>query len=202
MAFGGLIKSKQQRQLERDMAIQNVQDLHRRRIRDLKKHEKGYAEKAVRAKRQGDKVNYHKLAKLLVQTINERRRIESALLTFEAMVQTKEKIESYGQFATGLQAATKSISAVFKNIDLTKTVSELNMAMAKAKQMDRAMNMVLDRVSDSSFDVDYEGDDETVGLDQIETMIAERAGMEESQMDGKIDSMLSEIEEQLKKEAN
>lgn len=200
MAFGGLIKSRQQRQLERDMAIQNVQDLHRRRIRDLKKHERGYAEKAVRAKRQGDKANYEKLAKLLVQTINERRRIESALLTFEAMLQTKEKIESYGQFAKGLQAATKSISAVFKNIDLTKTVTELNMAMAKAKQMDRAMNMVLDRVSDSSFDVDYEGDDETVGLDQIEAMISERAGMEEGQVDGKIDAMLSEIEAQLKRE--
>jgi len=200
MAFGGLFKSKQERQLERDMAIQNVQDLHRRRIRDLKQHERGYAEKAVRAKRQGDKANYQKLAKLLVQTINERRRIESALLTFEAMIQTKEKIESYGQFAKGLQAATKSISSVFKNIDLTKTVTELNMAMGRAKQMDRAMNLVLDRVSDSSFDVDYEGDEETVGLEQIDTMIAERAQIEEGQVDSKIDDMLSEIESQLKQE--
>ena len=75
MALGGLFKSKQQRQLERDMAIQNVLDLHKRRIRDLKKHERGYAEKSVRAKRQGDKVNCQKLAKLLVQTINERRSV-------------------------------------------------------------------------------------------------------------------------------
>lgn len=200
MALGGLFKSKQQRQLERDMAIQNVQDLHKRRIRDLKKHERGYGEKAVRAKRQGDNANYAKLAKLLVQTINERRRIESALLTFEAMIQTKDKIESYGQFAKGLQAATKSISAVFKNIDLSKTVAELNLAMGKAKQMDRAMNMVLDRVSDSSFDAEYEGDEDTVGVEQIDAMIADRAQVEEGQIDGKIDQMLGEIEAQLKKE--
>src|SRR4030042_1692879 len=94
MALGGLFKSGQQRQLERDMAIQNVIDLHKRRIRDLNKHERGYCEKAIRAKRQGDKVNYEKLARLLVQTINERRRVESALLTFEALGRTKTNTET------------------------------------------------------------------------------------------------------------
>jgi hypothetical protein len=182
------------------MAIQNVIDLHKRRIRDLNKHERGYCEKAIRAKRQGDKVNYEKLARLLVQTINERRRIESALLTFEALVQTKDKIESYGQFAKGLQAATKSISAVFRNVDLSKTVTELNMAMARAKQMDRTMTMVLDRVSDSAFVGEYEGDEEAVDIQQIDSMIGERAQVEEGQVDGKIDEMLSQIESQLKKE--
>ena len=200
MALGGLFKSRQQRQLERDMAIQNVVDLHKRRIRDLNKHERGYCEKAIRAKRQGDKVNYEKLARLLVQTINERRRVESALLTFEALVQTKDKIESYGQFAKGLQAATKSIASVFKNVDLARTITELNMAMARAKQMDRTMTMVLDRVSDSAFVGEYEGDEEAVDISQIDTMIGERAKLEEGQVDGKIDEMLGEIEGQLKKE--
>ncbi|OHB63186.1 MAG: hypothetical protein A2Y77_17695 [Planctomycetes bacterium RBG_13_62_9] len=200
MALGGLFKSRQQRQLERDMAIQNVVDLHKRRIRDLNKHERGYCEKAIRAKRQGDKVNYEKLARMLVQTINERRRVESALLTFEALVQTKDKIESYGQFAKGLQAATRSISAVFKNVDLSKTVTELNMAMARAKQMDRTMTMVLDRVSDSAIVGEYEGDEEAVDIQQIDSMLAERAQIEEGQVDGKIDEMLSQIENQLKKE--
>jgi hypothetical protein len=200
MALGGLFKSRQERQLERDMAIQNVIDLHKRRVRDLNKHERGYCEKAIRAKRQGDKVNYDKLARLLVQTINERRRVESALLTFEALVQTKDKIESYGQFAKGLQAATKSIASVFKNVDLAKTVTELNMAMARAKQMDRTMTMVLDRVSDSAIVGEYEGDEEAVDVSQIDSMISERAQMEEGQVDGKIDEMLSEIENQLKKE--
>ena len=200
MALGGLFKSRQQRQLERDMAIQNVLDLHRRRIRDLKKHEKGYCEKAVRAKRQGDRANYEKLIKLLVQTMNERRRLESTLLTFEAMVQTKDRIESYGEFAKGLQAATKSISAVFKNIDLSSTVTELNMAMGRAKQMDRTMNLVLDRVSDTSFDTDYEADEEAVSFEQIDAMIGEQAQVEEGAVDGKIDQMLGDIEAQLKKE--
>ena len=200
MALGGLFKSRQQRQLERDMAIQNVLDLHKRRIRDLNKHEHGYCEKAIRAKRQGDKGNYQKLAKLLVQTMNERRRIESALLTFESLVQTKEKIEGYGQFAKGLQAATKSISSVFKNIDLANTITELNMAMARAKQMDRTMSMVLDRVSDTTFEADYEGDEEAVSFEQIDSMITERAQMAEGQVDNKIDEMLGEIESQLKKE--
>jgi len=200
MALGGLFKSRQQRQLERDMAIQNVVDLHKRRIRDLNKHERGYCEKAIRAKRQGDKVNYEKLARMLVQTINERRRVESALLTFEALVQTKDKIESYGQFAKGLQAATRSISAVFRNVDLSKTVAELNMAMARAKQMDRTMTMVLDRVSDSAIVGEYEGDEEAVDIQQIDSMLSERAQIEEGQVDGKIDEMLSQIESQLKKE--
>ena len=200
MALSGLFKSRQQRQLERDMAIQSVVDLHKRRIRDLNKHERGYCEKAIRAKRQGDKVNYEKLARLLVQTINERRRVESALLTFEALVQTKDKIESYGQFAKGLQAATKSIASVFKNVDLAKTITDLNMAMARARQMDRTMTMVLDRVSDSAFVGDYEGDEEAVDVSQIDSMLSERAQIEEGQVDGKIDEMLSEIERQLKKE--
>ena len=200
MALGGLFKSKQQRQLERDMAVQNVLDLHRRRIRDLRKHERGYCEKAVRGKQLGDKANYEKLIKLLVQTMNERRRLESALLTFEAMVQTKDRIESYGEFATGLQAATKSIMAVFKNIDLSKTVGELNMAMSRAKQMDRTMGMVLDRVSESSMDVDYEGDEESVGFAEIDAMIGERAQAAGGQADDRIETMLGEIENKLKQE--
>ena len=200
MALGGLFKGKQQRQLERDMAIQNVLDLHRRRIRGLNKHERGYCEKAIRAKRQGDKGNYQKLAKLLVQTMNERRRIESALLTFESLVQTKERIEGYSNFAKGLQSATKSISAVFRNIDLSKTVTDLNMAMGQAKQMDRAMSMVLDRVSDTAFEADYEGGEEAVSFEQIDSLITERAQMAEGEVDGKIDEMLGEIENQLKKE--
>lgn len=200
MALGGLFKGKQQRQLERDMAIQNVLDLHKRRVRDLNKHERGYCEKAIRAKRQGDKGNYQKLAKLLLQTMNERRRIESAMLTFESLVQTKERIEGYSNFAKGLQSATKSISAVFSKIDLSKTVADLNMAMGQAKQMDRAMGMVLDRVSDTAFEADYEGDEESVSFEQIDSMISERAQMAEGQVDGKIDEMLGEIEKQLKKE--
>ena len=200
MALGGLFKSRQQRQLERDMAIQGVLDLHKRRIRDLNKHERGYCEKAIRAKRQGDKGNYQKLAKLLVQTMNERRQIESALLMFESLVQTKEKIEGYGQFAKGLQAATKSIASVFKNVDLAKTVNELNISMAKAKGMDRTMSMVLDRISSTAFDVEYEEGQEAVSFKQIDSMITERAQIAEGKVDDKIDEMLGEIESQLKKE--
>jgi len=200
MALGGLFKSKQQKQLERDMAIQGVLDLHCRRIRDLKKHEHGYCEKAVRAKRQGDKGNYQKLIKLLVQTMNERRRLDSALLTFEAMVQTKQRIESYGEFAKGLQSATKSIMAVFKNIDVTKMVTDLNLAMGKAKQMDRTMNMVLDRVSDTSLDFEPETDDETINFEQIDAMISNQAKVDDGRVDSQIDAMLTDIESRLKKE--
>jgi len=200
MALGGLFKGKQQKQLERDMAIQGVLDLHRRRIRDLKKHEHGYCEKAVRAKRQGDKGNYQKLIKLLVQTMNERRRLDSALLTFEAMVQTKQRLESYGEFAKGLQSATKSIMAVFKNIDVTKMVTDLNLAMGKAKQMDRTMNMVLDRVSDTSLDFEPETDDETINFEQIDAMISNQAKVDDGRVDSQIDAMLTDIESRLKKE--
>jgi hypothetical protein len=77
---------------------------------------------------------------------------------------------------------------------------ELNMAMGQAKQMDRAMNMVLDRVSDTAFEADYEGGEETVSFEQIDSMITERAQMAEGQVDSKIDEMLSDIEKQLKKE--
>ncbi len=197
----GLFKSKQQKQLERDLAIQNVLDLHRRRIKELKKHERGYCEKAVRARQIGDPENYQKLAKLLLQTMAERRRLESALLTFEAMVQTKERIESYGEFAKGLQAATKSIASVFKNIDLTKTIGELNLAMANARQMDRTMNMVLDRVSGST--LDYEPDDDGLpGIEQIDELIGREAEGQASATENHIDLMLREIETKLKKETN
>jgi len=99
-----------------------------------------------------------------------------------------------------LQAATKSISSVFKNIELANTVNELNMAMARAKQMDKTMALVLDRVSDTTFQAEYEGDEEAVSFEQIDSMITERAQMAEGQVDDKIDEMLGEIEKQLKKE--
>ncbi len=49
--FGNLFKSKRQREMDREIAIQRALGLHRQQIAKLQQHERQYMEKAIRARK-------------------------------------------------------------------------------------------------------------------------------------------------------
>ncbi len=195
--FGNLFKSKRRRQLEREMAIQQVLGLHRRRIKELEVHERSYADKAVRAKREGDKGNFRKLLKLTAQTMNERRKLRSALLSFEALLQTQKRIEGYASFAEGMGKATMAIQEVFEGLDLSGVAMKVNEAAAQARSLDMAMDNVLDQLSSSLFEMPGEMD-EGVSVEDVEKMLTEEATGEEATADDEIKGLLGRVEAKLK----
>ncbi|MHC4201060.1 MAG: hypothetical protein ACYSU0_13795 [Planctomycetota bacterium] len=198
--LGNLFKSKRKRQLEREMAVQQVLALHRRRIKELEGHERRYADMAVRARREGDKANFQKLLRLTAQTMNERRRLGSALLSFEALVQTQKRIEGYAQFADGMQKATRSIQEVFEGLDLTGVATKVQEAAMQAQSLDVAMTSVLDQVSVSLFETPEAAglSEEIVSVEDVEKMLSEEAEGKEATADEEIKRLLGRVEDKLK----
>ncbi|MHC5054177.1 MAG: hypothetical protein ACYTKD_05615 [Planctomycetota bacterium] len=199
--LGNLFKSKQRRQLEREMAIQNVLSLHKRRIKELTTHERRYADMAVRARREGDKTNFQKLLRLTAQTMNERRRLKSASLSFEALVQTQKRIEGYAHFAEGMGKATQAIQQVFDGLDLSSVATKVREASMQAQSLDATMNNVLDQVSVSLFETPDDVTEGAVSVEDVEKLLTEEAEGAEGSADDEVKLLLGRVEEKLKEES-
>ncbi|MDR1384404.1 MAG: hypothetical protein LBJ67_11280 [Planctomycetaceae bacterium] len=193
--FNNLFKSKKQREMDRNIAVQRALALHRQQVGKLEQHERGYMEKALRAKKAGDQMNFRRLCTMVAQTVNERRAIESQLLYFEMMLQTRDKAKLFQEFAGGMKAMTKSIGEAFKEVNTTEIMSDLEKAMAQSGEMESAMNLVLDRISASqNFSNIPDGG---VTAEQIEAMLSEKTALENDSLDKQIESGLARLQQSL-----
>jgi len=189
--FDNLFKSKQQREMDRNIAIQRALAMHRQQVSKLEQHERGYMEKALRARKSGDQANFQRLCAMVAQTVNERRAIESQLLYFETMLQTRDKAKLFQEFAGGMKAMTKSISEAFAGMNTSEIMRDVETAMAQSGQMESAMNLVLDRISASqSFVGVPEGG---LSAANVEQMLNEKAVLENADFDKQIDSGLAAL---------
>lgn len=193
--FQNLFKSKRQRELDRDIAIQRALTIHRQHAAKLARHERQYMEKAIRAKKSGDKANLQRLCRMVAQTINERRAIESQLLYFETILQTRDKVRLFKDFAQGMKAMARSIGDVFRDFDAGDVMRDVETALAQSSQLETAMSMVLDRISatEMAAPTDVEG----IGAEDIERIISDQAVAQEANMDKEIEAGLKAIEREL-----
>lgn len=194
--FGSLFKSKQQRETERQIAIQRALSLHRQHINKLQKHEREYMEKAVRAKKQGDKANFSRLCGMVAQTTNHRRAIESQLLHFETILQKRDQFRLMKDFAGGLKAMARSMGDVVKEVNAEDMLKDVETSLAHNTQMEATMDLVLDRISSSG--IGESASSEGISAEEIERIVGERAAAEEgSAIDQEIDAGLKAIEKEL-----
>ena len=193
--FDNLFKSKQQREMDRNIAIQRSLAMHRQQVSKLEQHERGYMEKAIRAKKSGDMANFQRLCAMVAQTMNERRAIESQLLYFETMLQTRDKAKLFQEFAGGMKAMTKSISEAFAGLNTTEIMNDVEKAMAQSGQMETTMNIVLDRISASQSMVTVP--DGGLSANQVESMISEKMALENDSVDKQIEASLSKLRQSL-----
>ena len=173
--------------------------MHRQQVTKLEQHERGYMEKALRAKKSGDTMNFQRLCAMVAQTVNERRAIESQLLYFETMLQTRDKAKLFQEFAGGMKAMTKSISEAFAGMNTSEIMRDVETAMAQSGQMESAMNLVLDRISASqSFIGVPEGG---LSAANVEQMLNEKAVLENTDFDKQIESGLASLRLTLSQQA-
>lgn len=195
--FSHIFKSKRQRELERDIAIQRALGMHRQHINKLQQHERQYMEKSLRARKSGDKLNFSRLCGMVAQTMNERRAIESQLLHFETILQTRDKARLFGEFAGGMKAMARSIGEVFRELNTKEMLTDVETALAQSTQLEATMDLVLDRISSSGL---AQPSGEGVSAADIERIVSEQAVAEESggaAIDKDIEAGLSAIEREL-----
>ena len=197
--FKNLFKSKRQREIERDINIQRSLAQHKQQITKLTQHERQYMEKAQRAKKMGDLANFRQLCRLIAQTTNQRRAIESQLLHFETLIQTRDRAKLFGEFAKGMKAMSLSIRDTFQEFDTEEIMSDLETTLARTSQMESAMSMVLDRVS-SATDLQTGGED-AVSAEDIEKIISGQETAASDSLDKEIEAGLKAIDQKLRNKA-
>ena len=197
--FRSLFKSNRQRELERDITIQRALSLHRQQANKLQSHERQYMDKALRAKKSGDKQNFSRLCAMVAQTTNQRRAIESQLLYFETILQTRDKVRLFKDFAGGMKAMAKSIGEVFGEFNAEDVLFDVETALSQSTQLETTMDLVLDRISASGM-ADRVGSG-GISAEQIEQIIGEQAVAEVSRSaDKEIEAGLNAIERELSRE--
>lgn len=194
--FGNLFKSKRQREIEQNIRIQRSLTLHKQQIGKLEQHERQYMEKAQRAKKTGDTANFRQLCRLIAQTTNQRRAIESQLLHFETLLQTRDRAKLFGEFAKGMKEMSHSIRDTFQEFNAEDVMKDLDVTLARTGEMESAMNMVIDRVSGAT-EIQATGEN-TLSAEQVEQLINEQVDGKTESLDRDIDESLKAIERQLR----
>jgi hypothetical protein len=194
--FTNLFKPKRQREIERDINIQRSLSLHKQQIGKLTRHERQYMEKAQRAKKMGDTANLRQICRLIAQTTNQRRAIESQLLHFETLIQTRDRAKLFGEFAKGMKAMSRSIRDTFEDFNAEEVMGDLEKTLAQTSQMENAMSMVLERIS-AATDVQTGGED-AVSAEDIEKIIDSQASTTSDSLDKEIEASLKAIEQKLR----
>lgn len=200
MGLFSIFKSKQRREQERETAIRNVLSLHKRQINQLRKHERDYMEKAVRAKNAQDTVNFKRLCNMVAQTIMHRRALDSQLLYFETILQTRDRARLFGEFGKGMKAMAKSVGEVFKEMNDGEMVRDIDNILQQSLSMEDMMNSVLDRVSEASDAMTEDARTQGIVNTDIEMLVSNMATTPSAETGSAIDSQLKAIEDELAKQ--
>ncbi len=193
----GLFKSRRERDLDRELEIRRGINLLRKTIRDLERSEKGYLEKARRAKQLGDSSQYEFLKQTIKRTAAQRLLIERQLLNVETARQLKQQAEAHAQFASAMGAISAGIGEFFGRTDLKKTQEEFARALDQARTMEERMEIFLDLTGQAMGENAAAGS-EPVTDEEIDRMVDARIESEESpQLDEEIKKGLSEIRREL-----
>ena len=147
-------------------------------------------------KKMRDTANLRQLCKLIAQTTSQRRAIESQLLHFETLIQTRDRAKLFCEFAKGMKAMSLSIRDTFEEFNTDEIMGDLEKTLAQTSQMENAMSMVLDRVSTAT-DIQV-ADEGAVTAETVLESINEQAENASTSLDKEIDACLKTIDLKLR----
>jgi len=195
-----LFKSREQRRFEREMQIKKGLSAIRRQIRNLRRQEKEFLKKAVKARQLLDTTQYNFLKGVIKKTAAQRRMMERQLLAIETALAIKSQAEAHMQFVKSLSAISRAISAAFNESDFERTEQEFEKAMMQAQTMEQRVEVFLEHSQDlMATTMDVEATDELISDEEIDQMVDEElARAEGADMDKEISKGLAEIEKELR----
>lgn len=197
--FSNLFKSKRTREIERDVKIKQALMKQKQAVAKLEKHEREYMQKALEAKRNGDTANFKRLCAMAAKSANFRQGIQSFLLHFETMLQTRDMAQTLQQFAGGAKEITRSISAAFEGIDVAEMFQDFDTAIAQSNELETVMSTVLEKISSVEPDT-FEGAG-GVSAEDVERTLNEKVALEDQSIDRAIDASLEELRRTIKEKA-
>jgi hypothetical protein len=195
----GLFKSKDERRIEREMKIRSGMRSIERNIRDQEKFAEDFIKNAKHARQIGDEGQYQFVRSALKKTAAVKKMLERQLLSIKSAMLIQKQAQSNQQFAESMGVMATEISRVFGELDLTKTQSQWEKAVAQAGSMEERMELFLDSMEHSATSASAStGTSESLVTDEeIDRMIAADVLAAEKAELGKLDELESEITKEL-----
>ena len=194
----GLFKSKDERRIEREMKIRAGLRSIERSIRQQEKFAEDFVKNAQHAQKIGDQGQYQFIRSALKRTAAVKKMLERQPLSMKNAMLIQQQAQASQQFAESMTLMAGEISRVFGEMDLTKTQSQWEKAVAQAGSLEERMDVFLDSMQDSatsstpvSAKEDLVSDDEIDRMIQADVLASEKAEL------GKLDQLESEIAKEL-----
>lgn len=189
-------KSKEEKDIERKIRTRKAKNMLQNYTNNLEKLQKRIFDLG----RQAAKINDSRLMRrqsskylALESRINQAKKL--MILIEEAEAQ-KELVNISSSFITFSKDVVDSIKEGPGIKDLGKMQIDFEKAMANAESMEEALSTVVDSASENIL-TSGEFDDQKV--DEVSKMFEGEAGVEESELDSKIDERMKEVEDMMKK---
>ena len=139
-----------------------------------------YLEKAVKAKKLGDAVNYQNARSGLKLCISKQRVLASMVSSLEIAMDTNDMNEIIGAFIEETNSLSKEMSAITSTVDFSKAQEAFNLAMAKNSTQYANLDAFVSSASDSIATLDI--GDSGVSDKEVDAMINAAAADETSKM--------------------
>src|SRR5207248_10901311 len=146
----GLFKSKEERRIEREMKIRQGIRAIEKSIRQQEKFSDDFIKNAQNAKKIGDNNQYLFIRGALKKTAAVKKMLERQLLAIKNAMLIQQQAAASQQFAESMTLMAREIGKTFGEMDLTKTQSQWEKAVAQAGSMEERMELFLDSMEQSA----------------------------------------------------
>ncbi len=194
----GLFKSKDERRMEREMKIRSGMRAIEKSIRQQEKFADDFIKNAQHARKIGDEQQYLFIRGALKKTAAVKKMLERQLLAIKNAMLIQKQAQASQQFAESMNLMAREIGRVFGEMDLTKSQTQWERAVAQAGSMEERMDLFLDSMETSgAAGANLTSREELVTDEEIDRMIQADVLAGEKQELGKLDQLESEIAKEL-----
>lgn len=198
---GWLERRRREKEIERDIASRQGKARIKRHIGKQTSMSKRLWELGKRALRLGHKQQFRQIILQYMWTLQDIKRWERSLLTFEAIEARRDQVRATADFLRSMQAMSKSILASASPQGMVETQRDLEMGIARARDLEERLSVILDMTDETVFAPEEVGEDLDARLADIEKgMTAEAEHEEGSAFDERIEAGLRQIEQEMRKE--
>lgn len=193
----GIFKSRDEKELERQIRIKQFITKIRREIADCDKKMKTYIQYAKRAKQIGDPQSLATSKSGLKQVLVAKRLRERQCLHLEIAMTIRDQAEADVNFARAMKEVSIAISELVKSVNMTEIQMQYERAMAQSETLKEQSESFIETASQTVQDRET-GSEEVVKDAEIDKLIEEEAARSEADtFDKNIEKGLKDIEKEL-----
>jgi len=198
MGLFDLFKSRQQRELEAELAVRKSKTHIQRFIRQAEKVQKRYWDLGKEALRLGDREQFRHLAAAFLRAREVVNQWQRYLLQLETLSVRRQEVSATGEFLKGMTALTRSILRGASPDQIAAMQAKMEEAVARSEALGEVLSLAMESSADAVFGAT---DMDEKKLDELAVQMgAEAAADETATYDQRIAQAIQQIEQEMRKE--